>query len=107
MALVARGLSGIPLCVIDDIKLQQWNPMESDFLNRRNNYKIDDEDAQLALHGYSMFTRCLLLRPFLHPSPSNYAGSTSNRPCRFFDTREGCKRGSKCPFLHLLEGIIK
>ena len=42
-------------CVfIDDLKLQHWNPMESDFLNRRNNYKIDDEDAQLALHGYSM-----------------------------------------------------
>lgn len=35
--------------------------MESDFLNRRNNYKIDDEDAQLALHGYSMHCIGLLM----------------------------------------------
>lgn len=34
-------------------QLQKWNPMESDFLAERNNYKIDDEDTVSALHGYS------------------------------------------------------
>lgn len=33
--------------------LNFWNPMEEDFLSNRNNYKIDDEDASLALEGYS------------------------------------------------------
>lgn len=30
-----------------------WNPMESEYLAQRNTYSIDDEDAGLALHGYS------------------------------------------------------
>lgn len=35
------------------LSLKCWNPMESDFLAERNIYKIDDEDANLALQGYS------------------------------------------------------
>ena len=34
-------------------RMQNWNPMESDFLARRNIIAIDDEDVGSALHGYS------------------------------------------------------
>ena len=30
-----------------------WNPMQSDYLSRRNNYIIDDEDVGCAFDGYS------------------------------------------------------
>lgn len=44
--------------------LQHWNPMEDDYLSKRNIYKIDDEDAGLALEGYSksvfLLAHCLL-----------------------------------------------
>ena len=33
--------------------IQQWNPMEADFLAPRNNYAYDDEDASIAIQGYS------------------------------------------------------
>lgn len=35
------------------VDLQDWNPMEDDYLSKRNIYKIDDEDTGLALDGYS------------------------------------------------------
>ena len=38
-------------------ELPHWNPMEEDFLSKRNIYKINDEDAGLALDGYS---KCFL-----------------------------------------------
>ena len=34
-------------------RMQNWNPMESDFLGRRNILAVDDEDVGSALHGYS------------------------------------------------------
>ena len=37
----------------NSITLQDWNPMEDDYLSKRNIYKIDDEDCGLALEGYS------------------------------------------------------
>ena len=30
-----------------------WNPMETDFLSRRNLYSVDDEDTNMVLQGYS------------------------------------------------------
>ena len=33
--------------------IQQWNPMEADFLAPKNNYAYDDEDASIAIQGYS------------------------------------------------------
>lgn len=32
--------------------LQHWNPMEDDYLSNRNIYKVNDEEAGLALEGY-------------------------------------------------------
>lgn len=95
--------------------------MESDFLNRRNNYKIDDEDAQLALHGYGMYCMVTVHTAWLWHALHGYgmhficlliniqllfhhADSTSSRPCRYFNTRQGCARGNSCTFSHLKEG---
>ena len=33
--------------------IQRWNPMEADFLASKNNYAYDDEDASIAIQGYS------------------------------------------------------
>lgn len=33
--------------------IQQWNPMEVDFLASKNNYAYDEEDASVAIQGYS------------------------------------------------------
>lgn len=41
------------------VDLQHWNPMEEDYLSKRNIYKIDDEDTGQALEGYSKFSCCL------------------------------------------------
>ena len=38
--------------------IQQWNPMEMDFLASKNNYAYDEEDASIAIQGYS---ECTLL----------------------------------------------
>lgn len=42
----------------NSITLQNWNPMEDDYLSKRNIYKIDDEDCGLALEGYSKSFHC-------------------------------------------------
>lgn len=33
--------------------IQQWNPMERDFLASKNNYAYDEEDASIVMQGYS------------------------------------------------------
>ena len=35
--------------------IQQWNPMEMDFLASNNNYAYDEEDASIAIQGYSEY----------------------------------------------------
>lgn len=35
--------------------IQQWNPMEIDFLASKNNYAYDEEDASIAIQGYSQY----------------------------------------------------
>lgn len=35
--------------------IQQWNPMEMDFLASKNNYAYDEEDASIAIQGYSKY----------------------------------------------------
>ena len=35
--------------------IQQWNPMEADFLASRNNYSYDNEDASIVIQGYSEY----------------------------------------------------
>ena len=35
--------------------IQQWNPMEVDFLATKNNYTYDEEDASVAVQGYSKY----------------------------------------------------
>ena len=35
------------------LALQNWDPMADDYLSKRNVYKVDDEDAGVALEGYS------------------------------------------------------
>lgn len=40
---------------IGDNCIQQWNPMESDFLASKNNYAYDEEDASIAVQGYSKY----------------------------------------------------
>ena len=34
--------------------MEDWNPMENDFLSIRNTYSLDDEDVGSALLGQSM-----------------------------------------------------
>ena len=36
--------------------IQQWNPMEADFLTSKNSYSYDDEDASVAIQGYSEYS---------------------------------------------------
>ena len=38
--------------------IQQWNPMEADFLASRNNYAYDDEDTSIVIQGYSECIIC-------------------------------------------------
>ena len=35
--------------------IQEWNPMEVDFLATKNNYTYDEEDASIAVQGYSKY----------------------------------------------------
>ena len=32
--------------------IEAWNPMEADFLSRRNLYEVNDEDAGIAFDGF-------------------------------------------------------
>ena len=82
--------------------IQQWNPMEADFLASRNNYAYDDEDASIAIQGYSEYT--------ISSNGIYYAFcifiESSRRICRFYETSKGCMKGADCQFLHLDEGMI-
>ena len=44
----------------DSIHILQWNPMEMDFLAPKNNYAYDEEDASVAIQGYSEFIIIML-----------------------------------------------
>ena len=35
-------------------KMTAWNPMQCDFLLKRNAYSVDDEDVRSAITGYGM-----------------------------------------------------
>ena len=39
----------------DGSRILQWNPMEVDFLAPKNNYAYDEEDASIAIQGYSEY----------------------------------------------------
>ena len=38
---------------VNNQSTRDWDPMQSDYLSRRNKYSIDDEDVGSALLGYS------------------------------------------------------
>ena len=42
-------------CIEHGGHIQHWNPMEADFLAPKNNYAYDDEDASIAIQGYSEY----------------------------------------------------
>ena len=60
-------------------RLQKWNPMESDFLAERNNYKIDDEDTVSALHGYS---KLLVMVVFYFTLHTNAVALITHHMCK-------------------------
>ena len=60
-------------------ELTGWNPMETDFLSTRNNYEYEDDNIEVAIHGYKQ---------------------TNANICRYFNTRRGCSRGDSCKYLH-------
>ncbi|XP_053377529.1 uncharacterized protein LOC123530424 isoform X4 [Mercenaria mercenaria] len=64
-----------------DTRLEKWNPMEEDFLSKRNSYKIDIDDAGVATTGYK--------------------AKDEERLCKFFSTGRDCWRGERCPFRHI------
>ena len=43
--------------------IQQWNPMEADFLAPKNNYAYDDEDASIVIQGYRKYNMKNLPHP--------------------------------------------
>ena len=49
---------------VSDNCIQQWNPMESDFLASKNNYAYDEEDASIAVQGYSKYITSIPSQPF-------------------------------------------
>ena len=82
------------------VDLHDWNPMEEDYLSKRNIYKIDDEDTGLALDGYS---KLIVLCTWFVYSVDFIAESTS-RICHYYAAGKQCYRGDRCPFMHLQEG---
>ena len=48
-----KGLNHSTDCTEHGGHIQQWNPMEADFLASKNNYAYDDEDASIVIQGYS------------------------------------------------------
>ena len=39
----------------EELQMENWQPMEEDFLSERNSYQVDTEDAGVALTGYSKY----------------------------------------------------
>lgn len=81
--------------------LHNWNPMEEDYFSKRNIYKIDDEDAGLALEGYSKFF--IFLSSYCSNYNNNYVclSESTSRICRFYASGKRCFDGENCRFLHV------
>lgn len=83
--------------------IQQWNPMEADFLAPKNNYAYDDEDASIVIQGYSKYN---VSEYVIHTWYFFfYILGSSRRICRFYETSKGCMKGTDCQFLHLDKGM--
>ena len=61
-------------------ELDNWNPMENDFLSPRNNYQYEDDNIDTAIQGYK------------EPDQSDI--------CRYYNSVRGCKRGGSCKYVH-------
>ena len=82
--------------------IQRWNPMEADFLAPKNNYAYDDEDASIAIQGYSEYN----INKWKIYTLNVIILESSSRICRFYETSKGCMKGADCQFLHLEEGVV-
>ncbi|XP_052780968.1 uncharacterized protein LOC128217691 isoform X2 [Mya arenaria] len=62
--------------------LEKWNPMEDDFLSRRNNYEMDVDDVGVATTGYK---------------------ARDEMVCKFYSSGRRCWKGDRCRFKHIAE----
>ena len=62
--------------------LDNWNPMENDFLSANNNYQYEDDNIDIAIQGYK------------DPDQSHI--------CRYYNSTRGCRRGTSCKYTHTL-----
>ncbi|XP_052285566.1 uncharacterized protein LOC127881601 isoform X2 [Dreissena polymorpha] len=61
-------------------ELQDWNPMEEDFLSSRNKYDWDRDDVGVATTGHK---------------------ARDDRICKFYSRGRNCYRGEACPYRHI------